>query len=230
MFEGFVNATATDLQKFLNRPVINFDIPLVNKFVEHGPLAQPRLYVVTGAAQTYKTTFAVEIARPFLSTDGCEVIWFDADLKFPLDLLRSRVDSLEHLKVASCRSSEDILFNLLDIEHQLLHSSAMDQLRCIVVDGLNSSYWVDIATMKATDEKNPCWLAMSLLERFVVRHGITVIAVMQHLFDDDPWKTADSGTTLKFKCVLTAPLTGQISCEQTVSRFTINDHRMFEWL
>ena len=230
MFEGFVNATATQLQKFLDRPSIEFDIPLLKEFVSHGPLAQPRLYVVTGPPQTYKTTFAVELAKPFLCDSGSDVIWIDADLKFPINLLRSRAVPLAHLRIASCRSSEEILFNLLDIEHQLLHSDRMERLRCIVVDGLNSSYWIDMVTMKTSEERNPCWMAMSILERFVVTHGITVIAVMQHLFDDDPWKNADAGTTLKLKCVLTGPQTGQVSCDKAVGRFHVNDDRKFEWM
>jgi hypothetical protein len=230
MFRGFADVCATDLQARHSLPELHFDVPLIDDFVKRGPCLEPKLYAITGQPQTYKTTLAVQLLSPFLKThlSACQAIWLDADLRFPLELLRTRRLHLDKLTIASCRSSEDILFNLLDIDHQLVHTENMSGLRCIVIDGVNSSFWIDEAARPFV--KRPMrWVLKDLIETFVRAHGINMVVVFQDLGNFDIWQSVDPGMTLKLRCGINGPQQGMLSCGGFQHQFEVNDDRTFVW-
>jgi hypothetical protein len=230
MFIGFADISATSLQLRCSLPEIHFDVPLIDDRVPRGPLVQPRLYIVLGSAQSYKTTLAVQLLSPFLSShlSACQAIWIDGDLKFPIDLLRTRNLILEKLTVASCCSSEEILFNLLDIEHRLAHADDLSGLRAIVIDVINASFWVDEAARPFV-KKPVRWALRDVIERLVRMHGINLIVVVQDLGDFDLWREMDTSVTLKLRCHLISPQNGLLECDGFQHRFAITSERMFQW-
>jgi hypothetical protein len=232
MFPGFADASASSLRAKFSLPETQFDIPLIDDIVSGGPYAHPRLFIISGMAQTYKTTLAVQLLTPFLSSyvTSSQAIWLDADLRFPLDLLQSRDLHLDKLAVAPCRSSEDIIFNLLDLDNSLLHSDRLSNLRAIVIDGLNSSFWIDELSRQFVKRANRFALK-DLVDRFVSLHGITVIVVMQDLGDFEIWKATDSAVTLRLRCTVESPGAGvgSLACESFESKFSVKDDRNFQW-
>jgi hypothetical protein len=230
MFAGFADITATNLQVRSRLPELCFDVPLVDDRLPHGLLRQPKLYLIMGQAQTYKTTLAVQLLSPFLATHltSLQAIWIDADLRFPIDLLQERGLHLEKLTVTSCRSSEEILFALLDIDYQLACTENLIHLRSIVIDGINSSFWIDEAA-RPFAKKPMRWALRDAVEKLVTAHAINVIVVMQDLGDFEIWKEANPATTVKLRCNLISPQNGMLESAGFQHRFTVKQGRIFEW-
>jgi hypothetical protein len=230
MFGGFADISATDLQLRCALPEVHFGIPIIDDRIPRGPLVQPKLYLVIGPAQSYKTTLAVQMLSPFLSSHfpSSQAIWIDGDLKFPIDLLRSRDFVLDKLSVASCRSSEEILFNLLDIEHQLSHGTCFGGLRAVVIDVVNASFWVDESARRFV--KKPIrWVLRDVIEKLVRAHGINVIVVMQDLGDFEMWRELDSALTVKLRSHIISAGNGVLECQGFQHRFVVTSERTIEW-
>jgi hypothetical protein len=143
-------------------------------------------------------------------------------------MIRSRGFHLEKLDVVKCRSSEDILFALLSIEHNLLYGKSMDGVRCVVIDGANSSFWID-ESARGMAKKQIRWTLKDLVERLVGAYGLNVVVVFQDLGEFEIWPSLEPVTTIKLRCMLTGHDRGFVVCGDTQDDFTIIDGCQFQW-
>jgi hypothetical protein len=231
MFSGFADCCHSTLEAVFAIPDFNFNIPIIDDLIcQDGGGNHPRLFVISGQSQAYKTTFAVKLLAPFLSTffESSRAVWIDADLRFPVDFLKSSGFHLAKLDVVKCRSTEDVLFWLLAIEHQLLYGKSMEGLRCIVIDGINSSFWIDESARNFV--KRPIrWTLKDLVEKFVVSYGLNVVVVFQDLGDFEIWPSLENAVTLKLRFILNGPGRGFVICGDNQDDFTVTDERQFQW-
>lgn len=228
----FADVSASELYANCSLPQIEYSIPIINKFVQNGPFQQPQLFAIMGFAQSYKTSIAVELLTSFTLFEHlkCEAIWLDCNFKFPIDLLKSRKIDLNKIKVAQCECSEHIIYNLLLIEHELEKKENNDgaPLRAIIIDSINSSYWIDVATNNISN--NSRYALKNIIERFVNRHGITMIVVFDDLFSSDPWKDIEQTPYIKLICSSKKPGKGNFIIEpRTEQDFTVLEDRSFHW-
>ncbi|KAK8881680.1 hypothetical protein M9Y10_004440 [Tritrichomonas musculus] len=232
---SFADSSASEIYAKYSLPQIDYTIPIINEYFKDGPFNHPRLFVIMGHAQSYKTSIAVELLSTFTSFEnlGCEAIWLDCDFKFPLDLLKARKINLEKLRVSQCRSSEEIIFDLLSIEHEINQEPDKGaSLRAIVIDTISSSFWID-----STSSKLSCRTRFQLkeiIEQFVSSFGITMIVVMDDL-GFDPWEKIENAPAMKLICTSRTPGKGQLIYyepqeKKTFSEsFTVLDDRSFRW-
>lgn len=225
----FADSSAFEVQNRVQTTDIEYSIPILKELIKEGPFHHPRLFLINGKPQTYKTTLATEIIRPFLdeSVSGSEAIWMDCDLKFPLDVLMLKSVNLGRLHVCKCRSSEDIYVSLLQIEHQIIHSD-LSNIRAVVIDGVNSSFWIDNATGQLS-KKHIRWLIKDIVEKLVTMHGLTVIVVLAYLGDFEVWRTSDFVPNLRLYLSKKDEFSGELSCSTFSDKFKIGDNREFIW-
>lgn len=225
----FADTSAAEIYARCSLPQIEYSIPIINEFAKNGPFHQPRLFIILGHAQSYKTSIAVELLTSFTTFEhlNCEALWLDCNYKFPIDLLRMRNINLEKLKVAQCRSSEDLIFDLLSIEHEIQMEEAKGApLRAIVVDAINTSFWIDKAENKFSSF---IWYNLKdIVERLVNCHGITMIVVMDDL-GFDPWTKFENTPIIKLVCSSKTPGKGQLIYESISANFIVLEDRSFCW-
>lgn len=225
----FADTSAADIYATCSLPQIEYSIPIINEFVKSGPFHQPRLFIINGHAQSYKTSIAVELLTPFTTFENleCEAVWLDCNLKFPIDLLKSRNINLNKLNVAKCRCSEDIIFNLLSIEHKIQNEESKGApIRAIIIDTINASFWIDSASNKLSSRTK--FNLTNIVERFVNWHGITMIVVMDDL-GFDPWTKFENTPVMKLICFSKTPGKGQLIYGSFSESFKVLEDRSFRW-
>ncbi|KAH0785192.1 hypothetical protein GPJ56_010835 [Histomonas meleagridis] len=228
---NFADCSATSFFALNQAPHPSFSVPLLDGFLPNGPFHNPRIFHITGHPQSYKTTLAVEIASDFLAikSSATNIVWLDCDYKFPFDLMKIKQIDMSRIIFAQCRSSEEILFNLLHIEHLLQYHDDDNQelIRAIFIDGFNSSFWIDEKTSEFTKSKR--WVFKSMIEKFVSSYGVSVIVVFQDIGDFDIWQSFETAPFMKLRCSKTSPGEGILSYDVYSDKFQITENREFKW-
>lgn len=225
----FADSSAAELRALCSIPEVNYNIPLISQYFQKGIFHKSELFLISGSSQSYKTSLAAELMIPFINTENidCNVVWIDADYKFPLDLLNSRNANLNKIKVAKCNSSEDVLFNLLSVEHEIqFPKESTSPIRAVVIDSLNSSFWIDVSSSKLSCRTRN--QLNKLIENFVTNHGITMIVVLSDL-GFDPKLPFEYAPMMRLVCSSVRPSEGQIAYGALAQNFKIRENRSFDW-
>ena len=241
MESSFFDATLNDI--ILNTRKTSIGIPIIDDLRSESAASSSDLFIITGHAQSYKTTFAVDIMKKLMDNSvGSTAVWVDCNFKFPIDCMKEKEIDLERVQRVRCRSSEQIIFTLQKL-HFLVQSNHTNYtfLNTIVIDGLNSSYWIDQNTNKQMLNVNPkkprifTQMKQIIERQLVAELGLKVIVTLDYLGDFSisqkisDWSYSKDCCTQFLECKTIGPGKGYIRCNETCDKFKIGEKRSFEW-
>lgn len=204
---------------------LEYNIPLIDDFRSESSVSLPDLFILTGKPQTYKTTLAVDMLKKLIEIfPDYEAIWLDCDLKFPKYTIRQKKIDTSKLKYIECRSTEEILFALQKIEFYIDQDNI--PVNTLVIDGLNSSFWIDSASIL---KKNIFYQTKYAIERIVSKYGLTCIVILQDLGDFQLWSPSPMCSTQIIKCNVTEAGKGFITTGEFCDQFIVDNNREFLW-
>ena len=244
----FNDATLNDL--VVNIQKGDMGIPIIDNIRTESSACSADLFVITGKAQTYKTTLAVEIMKKIMDmSPGSQSIWVDCDFKFPIHCLKDKEVDLTRLYKVQCKCSEQILFILQKIHFQVQTTDS--NLTTVVIDGLSSSYWIDQNTLRQSSSiqntnvsvngqnQNQSQLSSKktkiftqvkqIIDSLVYELGLKVIVTLHYLGDFNIWNLSRYNSTQYLECVLISPGKGFVRCDEICDRFEIGENRAFKW-
>ena len=235
MTRTLYDATLNDISEPVKKTSLG--IPIVDDFRSESSFSMADLFVITGSAQSYKTTLAVEILSKFMeNSPNSTALWIDCDFKFPLNCLKDKSVDLGRLQRVRCKCSEQILFTLQKI-HYLVQTNNRNysRLQTIVLDGLTSSYAIDQNTyrhLSSISSKAPklFYQMKNLIEVLVYELGLRVIVTLHDFgFSSPLWNYSRFTSTQYLTMKKTDIGKGYVICNEICDRFKIIEGRAFHW-
>lgn len=204
-------------------------IPMIDDYRSESAISSSDIFVISGKAQTYKTTLAVDIMQKLLdASPGSTAIWVDCDFKFPFDCIKDKGVDGSKLKIVRCKCSEEILFCLQKI-HYLAQSDS--SINTVVIDGITASYWIDQVSKSVSTSKKPkLFIQMKqMIDNLVAELGLKVIVTLHYLGDFQIWNSSPYCSTQFIECRCKEPGKGFIISGEMCEKFKIKEGRKFEW-